>query len=177
MSFRRLGLLSPLAATSYNLMLAFALYFIARIVYLLENWSYFSPNLTSSHLLEMLSGGLLFDTSAIMLTNSLYIVLMLLPLHQLAVPTYQKLCRWIFLIVNGVALGVNFCDAVYFPFTMRRTTMTVFGEFSNEGNLGSIFLTETLRHFYLLVLFVFLMWLACRLYTPTISIIIYFTMW
>ncbi len=164
MSFRRLGLLSPLAATSYNLMLAFALYFIARIVYLLENWSYFSPNLTSSHLLEMLSGGLLFDTSAIMLTNSLYIVLMLLPLHQLAVPTYQKLCRWIFLIVNGVALGVNFCDAVYFPFTMRRTTMTVFGEFSNEGNLGSIFLTETLRHFYLLVLFVFLMWLACRLY-------------
>ena len=164
MNFKRLGLLSPLVATCYNLLLAYALYFIARIVYLLENWSDFSPNLTSSHLLEMLSGGLLFDTSAIMLTNSLYIVLMLLPLHQLATQTYQKVCRWIFLSVNGVALAVNLCDAVYFPFTMRRTTMTVFSEFSNEGNIGSIFLTETLRHFYLLVLFVFLMWGAYRLY-------------
>ena len=83
MSFRRLGLLSPLAAICYNLLLAYALYFIARIVYLLENWSYFSPNLSGLHMLEMLSGGLLFDTSAIMLTNSLYILLMLLPLHQL----------------------------------------------------------------------------------------------
>ena len=51
MSFRRLGLLSPLTVTCYNLLLAYALYFIARIVYLLENWSYFSPNLTGSHLL------------------------------------------------------------------------------------------------------------------------------
>ena len=167
MSFKRLGLLSPLAATCYNLLLVYALYFIARIVYLLENWSYFSPNLTLSHLMEMLSGGLLFDTSAIMLTNSLYIVLMLLPLHQLALPNYQKICQWLFLTVNGVALAVNLCDAVYFRYTMRRTTMTVFSEFSNEGNLGSIFLTETLRHIYLLVLFVLLMWVIYHLYRPS----------
>lgn len=164
MSFRRLGLLSPLAAICYNLLLVYALYFIARIVYLLENWSYFSPNLSGLHMLEMLNGGLLFDTSAIMLTNSLYILLMLLPLHQLATSTYQKICRWLFLIVNGVALAANLCDAVYFPFTMRRTTMTVFSEFSNEGNIGSVFLTETFRHIYLLVLFVILMWGTCRLY-------------
>ena len=164
MSFRRLGLLSPLTATCYNLLLAYALYFIARIVYLLENWSYFSPNLTGSHLLEMLSGGLLFDTSAIMLTNSFYIVLMLLPIHQMARPNYQKVCRWLFWVVNGLALAVNLCDAVYFRYTMRRTTTTVFSEFSNEGNLGNIFLTETIRHFYLLILFVVLMWGVWRLY-------------
>ena len=82
MNMKRLGLLSPLAATCCNLLLAYALYFIARIAYLLENWSYFSSGLTGSHLWEMLSGGLLFDTSAIMLTNSLYIVMMLFPLHQ-----------------------------------------------------------------------------------------------
>ena len=165
MNERRLRLLSPLAATLCNLLLAYALYFIARITFLLENWSYFSSNLTGSHLLEMLSGGLMFDTSAIMLTNSLYIVMMLLPVHQVVEkPVYQKICRGVFLAVNGLALAMNLCDAVYFQFTMRRTTTTIFDEFSNEGNLGSIFLTETFRHFYLLILFVLLMWCVYRLY-------------
>ena len=165
MNYRRLRLLAPLATTLYNLLLAYALYFIARITFLLENWSYFSSNLTGSHLLEMLSGGLMFDTSAIMLTNSLYIVMMLLPVHQVvAKPVYQKICRGVFLAVNGLALAMNLCDAVYFQFTMRRTTTTIFDEFSNEGNLGSIFLTETFRHFYLLILFVLLMWCVYRLY-------------
>ena len=165
MNDRRLRLLAPLAATLCNLLLAYALYFIARITFLLENWSYFSSNLTGSHLLEMQSGGLMFDTSAIMLTNSLYIVMMLLPVHQVvAKPVYQKICRGVFLAVNGLALAMNLCDAVYFQFTMRRTTTTVFDEFSNEGNLGSIFLTETFRHFYLLILFVLLLWCTYRLY-------------
>ena len=165
MNYRRLRLLAPLATTLCNLLLAYALYFIARITFLLENWSYFSSNLTGSHLLEMLSGGLMFDTSAIMVTNSLYIVMMLLPLHQVVTkPVYQKICRGLFLTVNGLALAMNLCDAVYFQFTMRRTTTTVFDEFSNEGNLGSIFLTETFRHFYLLILFVLLLWCTYRLY-------------
>ena len=165
MNYRRLRLLAPLATTLYNLLLAYVLYFIGRITFLLENWSYFSSNLTGSHLLEMQSGGLMFDTSAIMLTNSLYIVMMLLPVHQVvAKPVYQKICRGVFLAVNGLALAMNLCDAVYFQFTMRRTTTTVFDEFSNEGNLGSIFLTETFRHFYLLILFVLLLWCTYRLY-------------
>ena len=165
MNYRRLRLLAPLATTLYNLLLAYVLYFIARITFLLENWSYFSANLTGGHLLEMLGGGLMFDTSAIMVTNSLYIVMMLLPLHQVVIkPVYQKICRGLFLTVNGLALAMNLCDAVYFQFTMRRTTTTVFDEFSDEGNLGSIFLTETFRHFYLLILFVLLLWCTYRLY-------------
>jgi phosphoglycerol transferase MdoB-like AlkP superfamily enzyme len=165
MNYRRLRLLAPLATALYNLLLAYVLYFISRITFLLENWSYFSANLTGGHLLEMLGGGLMFDTSAIMVTNSLYIVMMLLPLHQVVTkPVYQKICRGLFLTVNGLALAMNLCDAVYFQFTMRRTTTTVFDEFSNEGNLGSIFLTETFRHFYLLILFVLLLWCTYRLY-------------
>ena len=156
----------PLTVTCYNLLLAYALYFVARIAYMLENWSYFSPNMTTSHTLEMLCGGLLFDTSAIMVTNSLYIVLMLLPLHQLAHPGYQTACKWLFLTVNGLALAVNLCDAVYFRYTMRRTTMTVFSEFSNEGNLGSIFLKEAVNHWYLVLIFAVVIYALWKLYRP-----------
>ena len=157
-------LLSPLGATLYNLLMVYVVYFIARIAYLLENWSYFSPNLSFGHIMEMLAGGLVFDTSAILVTNIPYIVMMLFPLHQKETNIYQQVSKGVFLFINGLALAVNLCDAVYFRFTMRRTTTTIFSEFSNEGNLGGIFLTETLRHWYLVLLFVFIVWLMYRLY-------------
>ena len=165
--FRKLGLLSPIAAILFNLLMVYVVYFMARMVYLLENWSYFSQNLSFGHLMELLSGGLVFDTSAILVTNIPYIVLMLFPLHQKETRFYQQVCRWTFVVINGLALAINLCDTVYFRFTMRRTTTTVFNEFSNEGNLGSIFFTETLRHFYLVLLFVLVVWLMYRLYRTT----------
>ena len=163
-------ILSPLAATLYNLLLLYVVYFVARIIYLLVNYSYFAQGLTTSHLMEMLQGGLVFDTSAILVTNIPYIVLMLFPLHLKERPFYHRLCRGVFLTINGLALAINLCDAVYFRYTMRRTTTTVFSEFSNEGNLGGIFLTETLRHFWLVIIFVLMVWGLYRLYrTPRLD--------
>ncbi len=163
-------ILSPLAATLYNLLLLYVVYFVARIIYLLVNYSYFEQGLTTSHLMEMLQGGLVFDTSAILVTNIPYIVLMLFPLHLKERPFYYRLCRGVFLTINGLALAINLCDAVYFRYTMRRTTTTVFSEFSNEGNLGGIFLTETLRHFWLVIIFVLMVWGLYRLYrTPRLD--------
>ena len=164
---RRLGYLSPLAATLCNLGIAYVLYFLARFIYLLVNYSYFEQGLTMSHLMEMLGGGLVFDTSAILVTNIPYIVMMLIPWHRKEHPSYQLVCKWVFIVINGLALAINLCDSVYFQYTMRRTTTTVFNEFSNEGNLGSIFLTETFHHLYLVALFALLMWGAWRLYVQT----------
>ena len=161
------SLLSPLAVTLCNLLIAYVFYFLARLIYFFENYSYFSQNLSFSHVLEMLRGGLVFDTSAILVTNIPYIVLMLFPIHYKESAIYQKLCRAVFLIINGLALAINLCDAVYFRFTMRRTTTTVFSEFANEENLGGVFLKETINHVYLLVLFVVMVWAMYRLYRMT----------
>ena len=162
--FRRLGLFAPLMATLCNLLIAYGVYFVARLVYLFVNFSYFGQNLSAAHLLELLGGGLVFDTAAILVTNIPYIVLMLLPWHGKETNGYQRFCRWLFVTINGAALAINLCDSVYFQYTMRRTTTTVFQEFSNEGNLGSIFLTETVHHVYLVVIFILVVWLMYRLY-------------
>jgi len=167
MNTKRLGYLAPLTAMLCNLGIAYILYFLARIIYLLVNYSYFEQGLTFSHLMEMLGGGIVFDTSAILVTNIPYIVLMLLPWHRKENNIYQRICKWVFIVINGLALAINLCDAVYFRYTMRRTTTTVFSEFSNEGNLGSIFLTETLHHWYLVIAFALLVWGAWKLYVKT----------
>ena len=152
---------TTVTATVWNLLLIYIIYQIARCEYYLENASYFS------YTPDIFRGGLLFDTSAIIYTNALYIVLMLLPFHKKERKGYHMFCKWLYLIINGLALAINLADSVYFQYTMRRTTTTVFGEFSNEGNLASIIGTEFLNHWYLVLLFAVIMFLLWRLYaTP-----------
>ena len=167
MNKRSFLLLTPLATTIYNLMLAYVVYFLARILYLLLNYSYFAVDMTYGHLIELFMGGLVFDTSAILITNSLYIFLMLLPWHGKETRLYQQVCKGVFLCINGLALFVNCCDAVYFRFTMRRTTTTIFSEFSNEGNILSIFFKELVNHFYLVFIFGVIIWALYKFYRST----------
>lgn len=167
MNKRSFLLLTPLVTTIYNLMLAYVVYFLARILYLLLNYSYFAVDMTYGHLIELFMGGLVFDTSAILITNSLYIFLMLLPWHGKETRLYQQVCKGVFLCINGLALFVNCCDAVYFRFTMRRTTTTIFSEFSNEGNILSIFFKELVNHFYLVFIFGVIIWALYKFYRST----------
>ena len=147
----------PLAALCCNLLLAYALYFIARMAFLLENYSYYEDHLGVGHLVEIFRGGLVFDTSAILVTHIPYFVLLLLT-------PWRRLAKWVYFVVNAVALAVNLADCVYFRFTMRRTTTTVFGEFRNEDNLAGVVGTELLSHWYLVLLFVLLVGAMWRLY-------------
>lgn len=155
---------APLLTVVCNLVLAYVVYFVCRIVFLLTNYSSFSDNLTAGHLIEMLRGGFLFDSSAIMYTNVLWIVMVLFPIHLKETPTYRKVCKWLFVVVNSLAVVMNLCDCVYFQYTSRRTTSTVFSEFSHEGNLAGIFGTELIRHWYLLLIGVVLIYALWRLY-------------
>jgi len=158
-------LYSPLLAVLWNLLLVYFVYQVARVEYWLENSNYLN------YTFDVWRGGLMFDTSAILYTNALYVVLMLFPLHYKETKTYHKICKWLFVIVNGLALTINLADSVYFRYTMRRTTSTVFDEFSSEGNLGSIIGTEFLSHWYLVLLFAIIMVFLWKFYaTPSIDI-------
>ena len=83
---------------------------------------------------------------------------MLIPLHYKETGGWQMTAKWVYMIVNGACIATNLADSVYFKYTMRRTTNTVFSEFSNEGNIGSIIGVEFLRHWYLVLLFIIIMW-------------------
>ena len=163
-NFLKYNSFAPLFTVVCNFVLAYAAYFLCRIVFLLENYSSFSDGLTWPHLAEMLKGGFLFDSSAIMYTNALWIVMVLLPLHLKEVPAYHKVCKWLFVVVNSLAVVMNLADCVYFQYTSRRTTSTVFSEFSHEGNLVGIFGTELIRHWYLLLIGVAMIYGIWRLY-------------
>lgn len=154
----------PFAAMLVNLLMAFAVYFVARVEFLLENYSYFSSDLSLSHLATMFWGGYIFDRSAITYSNILYIVLMLFPLWMKENRLYHLACKWVFVAVNALAFIINLCDSVYFPYTLRRTTTSVFREFSNENNLADVFWGELLVHWYLVLLAAVVIWGMWKLY-------------
>ena len=154
-----------------NLMWAYVAYFVCRLAYGIENWSVLGGNFTSGNMGEVLKGGLMFDTSAIMYTNSLYMVLMLFPLHVKECRGWQKMAKCVFVIVNALAICINLADSVYFKYTGRRTTATIFSEFGNEGNLGSVIGVEFLNHWYLVLLAIGLIVALAKLYAMPSSVL------
>ncbi len=115
-----------------------ALYTLIRVLFFAFNYDYFN-NLTFSGFTNILKGGLVFDLSAIIYTNILIILLSSIPLKIKYSEIYQKTTRFIFISVNTICLIINFSDIVYYNFTLRRTTATIFDEFSNDSNLFKIF--------------------------------------
>lgn len=147
-----------------NLALVYIVYGICRLAYLFENWSVLSEGFDTLSFWEAFKGCWMFDTSAILYTNALFAILMLLPLHLKEKDLWQTVAKWVYVAVNSVCVVANLIDAVYFQYTGRRTTASVFDEFSNESNIGDVFGVELFRHWYLVLLGVLLITALIFLY-------------
>lgn len=172
------SLTSTPVALCFNLLLVYVSYTICRLVFLWVNHSYFK-DLTLDHFWEMYAGGLVFDTSAIIYTNALYIVLTLFPFHYKENKTYYTFVKWLFIVFNMICIVMNLMDTVYFQYTNKRTTSSVFSQFSNEDNIAKIVGLELLNHWYLLLLAVGFCFALVKLYrkpnvNPRGSLILYY---
>lgn len=147
-----------------NILLAYVGYGVCRLEYALENLDSFGNTLADNSLWQLLHGAWMFDTSAILYTNALYALLMLLPLHYKETAIWQKVAKWVFVVVNSICFCTCLADSVYFKFTNRRTTMSVFQEFENESNIGSIFGVELMNHWYLVLLGIAMTWALFKFY-------------
>lgn len=146
------SIFSNVMAFLWNIALVYLIYALCRLVYLFENWDVLSEGLPQLSMMNALAGCLRFDSSAIAYTNALYALCMLFPLHSCESETWRKISKYIFIIVNGACVVMNLSDSVYFKYTGRRTTFTVFDEFRNEDNLGKVFGSELISHWYLVVI-------------------------
>ena len=133
----------------WNILLLMAIYSLSRLFFFLINSDLY-PEVSTTHLVEMLLGGMRFDLTAVLYLSSVYLVLALLPLplkvrnHRV----YQTITRLFYLIPNAVGILVNCADMVYVRFTDRRTTCTFFAEFQHDSNLGTILLQSLWQYWY-----------------------------
>ena len=149
-----------------NIALAYIILMLCRVIFLAVNSELYADSLASNSMGELLRGSLLFDTAAVCYLNIPYILALLLPLHLKEGAFTQKLTHILYTV--GVAVGViaNLADSVYVPFTGRRSTWSVFSEFSNEGNIAKIIGVELINHWYLTIGGALIIWAAYKLYRP-----------
>jgi phosphoglycerol transferase MdoB-like AlkP superfamily enzyme len=102
----------------------------------------------------MFMGGFVFDISAVVYINMIFILMSIVPFDFRYNETYQKILRMIFLITNGAAIIINGMDFIYYRFIGKRATSDVFKTFSNEENGTKVFF-RFITDYWTVTLFVF----------------------
>ena len=159
------GSLSGLVAFAINLFWVYLVYQICRAAFLMEYWSVYKEGMPSLDLFKAFKGTLVFDTSAIAYTHLPYLLLMLMPFTFRDRKWVAGLAKGYYLVINAIAITANLVDVVYFAYTNRRTTCSVFAEFDNDpSQVSDAIFTELLRHWYLVVLGLALIFMLWKLY-------------
>jgi len=123
---------------AYRLLLIMFLFSLCRIGFFLFNYKMF-PGVSLNQFLIILKGGLVFDISAVVYINMLFIFLHIVPLEIRYNDIYQVVLKYIYFITNGIAIAMNGMDFVYYRFVDKRATADVFKTFEHETNLVKLF--------------------------------------
>lgn len=139
-----------------RLLLVMALFTLTRVGFYCFNLGFF-PGINATEVLHILTGGLVFDLATVLYLNLLFILLMVIPLRIRFRASYQLVLKYVFFITNGLGLAANVADFIYYRFTLRRTTFDVFAQFSNETNMGQLWLKFFIDYWYAALFWVLLM--------------------
>lgn len=139
------------------------LYMLCRILFYVFNIHLF-PEVSFKKMLVFMYGGLQFDISALFYINSLYILLQVLPFNFRYHTIYQTINKWIFIVTNTIGLLANCIDFVYYPYTLKRTTSSVFKQFANEHNKASLFFDFIKDFWYVWLILILIVWILIKLY-------------
>ena len=147
----------------YRFLVLLALYAFCRLGFYFANHSLFS-HIAIGDLLYIFLGGIKFDLVALLYINSLYIALQAIPFSFRYRSKYQQFCKWLFIITNSVGFLANFIDFAYYKYTLKRTTASVFSQFSNEKNKSKLTIDFLIDYWYLFILLVIFIYMLIKLY-------------
>lgn len=122
----------------YRILLVLFLFALCRVGFYLFNHKMF-PDILPGDFLTMMKGGLVFDLSASVYINMIFIVLEILPFDFRYNIWYEKSVRILFFVTNGLAIAANCADYIYYRFVFKRVTADVFKTFEHETHMGKMF--------------------------------------
>ncbi len=148
--------LQEIGVLLYRIGLAYFFYQVARVLFWFYNRNLIAVDSVSDYL-KLAFHGFVFDTTAILYVNSLFILLSLLPLIINTKRGYQKFLFYVYFIMNGIAYGMNFGDFVYYQFSQARLTIAAMHVAQHENNLSRVLLAALFDHPLVLVSYALLM--------------------
>ena len=150
-------------ALAQSLLLMMLLYMVCRVSFYAYNIEFF-PGMTFSRFGRIMLGGLRFDLSAVLYLNSLFILLLAVPIALRFRPGYQKILKYLFLVINSIGLAANVADTIYYEYTLRRTTLSILRQFENEKNGMGLMFQFLADYWYALLFWIVLVLVMALLY-------------
>jgi Sulfatase len=145
----------PITEVLLRLGLVLTLFTLTRLLFYLFNLDNFHAT-TLSQLVVIFLGGIRFDLSAVLYINSLYSILMLIPVNGKNHAIYRTITNYLFYFTNAVALAMNCVDFAYYKFTSERTSITIFEEFANEVNFFQLAYNMVIDYFHIVIVWLIL---------------------
>ena len=150
-------------ALAYRLTLAYIFYFLSRLSFYCFNQAHLRME-GIGDFFRLAFYGLLFDTTAIIYVNLLFIFLSVLPLLINTKKSFQKVLFWVYFACNIPAYLLNFIDIVYFSYNKTRLTTNDWALVENEHNLLTLLLGLLLQYWVIFTVFLVLILLWIFLY-------------
>ena len=116
-----------------RLLLAYLFYFIARVLFYVYNQNLISVD-SVTDFIQLCYHGLAFDTTTILYTNALFILLSVLPLLVNTRKNFQKGLFYLYFATNLLMYSANFIDFIYYRYTFSRSTRASLDTLENESN-------------------------------------------
>jgi len=148
----------------YRFIVLMFLYSVGRIIFYLFNASMFLK-VDFAAFVQIMRGGVMFDTSAVLYLNVIYFLLFLLPFPFKFQYWYQRMLKWIFMVINGIGFAFNYIDIVYYPFILKRITASMFDVASYDDGNYRLIARLFYDFWYISVILVITLVLLSRLYS------------
>jgi phosphoglycerol transferase MdoB-like AlkP superfamily enzyme len=131
----------------YKILLLLLIYTLCRLIFLAFNPSFFQFGFIE--IIHAFYVGLLFDFSAIIYTNSLLILLLVLPFKFRAAIWFQHTINILFYTINSVAVFLNLIDTIYYKFSGKRSGLELL-KMSDE--LAGVWKNYLLDYWYIVII-------------------------
>lgn len=146
-----------------RILIAYIFYFFARVLFY-----FYNSNMIIIESVEeffyLCYIGLTFDTSAILYSNVLFILISLIPFKNYSSESFQKKMMILYFTTNLITYSTNFFDFIYYRFSQSRLTTRVFDILENETNKMSLAGSFIYNYWHVFIFFFIMVFLWITLY-------------
>ena len=136
---------------AFRLLALVLIFQLCRLFFFAFNIEFFDET-TLLDYLQITTGGIRFDLSAIFYINLLFILLSIIPSNLLFKNWYQNIQKYVYVIINTIGIAICLSDSIYYSFTRTRFSTNTYKEFSNEKNPNNLIFEFFVDFWYVLIL-------------------------
>ncbi len=148
---------------SRRLLLLLGVYFVCRLIFYVYNFQSFS-NSTFSDIGISFLAGIIFDLSAIVYINLVYILLFIPTIFTKPNRVYEQFLEVVFVGLNFVAILFNIIDIEYYRFQKKRTGIELF---SGENDIIKLLPTYIKDYWWLFIISSIITYFLFKFYRKT----------